>query len=207
MEWKWGTVDAGRAGRALAVKVVSLNPEAENPSAVVEGSQGNLYHCTLESCDCRDFQLHASSPTPCKHMVRLAMECGILGKNGLTEKEQHDLDISALESELMKYAWHYHVLNDPLIPDVQYDKLKRQYLDELGITPSGQDDDPLISYFQKKKYAYIDFRKKGGSFYFYAKAAADYLKSEGYNVEYLENGTKATLHRPAYCIRNRDHKE
>lgn len=130
MIWNWPTVDAGRAERAHKLKFISMNTEAAEPNAVFKGSGGE-YSSTLTGCTCPDFSININKrkPQACKHMVRLAMECGILNENGLTPDEQRQVDIQNLEMELALYAWHYYVLDTPDVSDKEYDYLKAKYLD------------------------------------------------------------------------------
>lgn len=132
MEWKWGSTDAGRAGRALKVKVVSVN-EGDNPSIECEGSDGAHYYADLEKCTCPDFNINQKKgkSAACKHMVCLAMRLGFLNEHGLTEHDQFLKDFYALEDRLAKYAWYYHVLKDPVVSDAEYDSLKCDYLSKL----------------------------------------------------------------------------
>ena len=129
-QWNWPTVDAGRADRAKKEKIISKDLNADNPSLIIKGSGGE-YRATLSHCTCKDFSINANKgePIACKHMVRLAMELGILNANGLTADEQRQVDISNLETRLALYAWHYYVLNSPDVSDKEYDALKTQYLD------------------------------------------------------------------------------
>ena len=57
MNWEWGQVEAGRAARALKVKVVSMDLNSDDPSAVFVGSSGAEYTCTLDDCTCPDFSV------------------------------------------------------------------------------------------------------------------------------------------------------
>ena len=129
MNWNWPTTDIGRADRARKVKIISMDLNSENPNAVFKGSGGE-YSATLEQCSCPDFSININKgkPQACKHMIRLAMECGILNENGLRPIEQRQVDIEALETRLSRYAWHYYVLDDPQISDREYDSLKAEYM-------------------------------------------------------------------------------
>ncbi|WP_298032116.1 restriction endonuclease [uncultured Dysosmobacter sp.] len=60
-------------------------------TADIISESGNIYHTTLHSCNCPDFQFRKS---PCKHMLRLAVECGLL-LNG-TAKDAIEKDIAEL---------------------------------------------------------------------------------------------------------------
>lgn len=129
MIWNWPTVDTGRAERAHKVKIISINKNANNPEAVFKGSGGE-YTASLQECTCPDFSININKgkPMACKHMVRLAMECGILNENGLLPKEQKRIDIEKLEMRLALYAWHYYVLDCPDVSDKEYDSLKADYM-------------------------------------------------------------------------------
>lgn len=130
MDWNWGSVEAGRVSRALKVKVLSLDLHADDPSGIFVGSSGAEYTCTLEDCTCPDFSINErkGKRQPCKHIIRLGMEMGILNKDGRTHKEQDTFNLQEMEQALAIYAWHYYVLDAPDISDEEYDKLKASYL-------------------------------------------------------------------------------
>lgn len=130
MNWTWEPVDAGRANRALKVKVSSLELSSDDPCATFIGSSGTEYTCTLDDCTCPDFAINErkGNRQPCKHIIRLAMELGILNKEGRTAGQQLEKDISDLEQKLAIYAWHYYVLDVPDVSDKEYDNLKSEYL-------------------------------------------------------------------------------
>ena len=60
-----------RAEAIKAEKVIIINAESRTGS--IESSDGSLYAVSLNSCNCADYGLHQS---PCKHMIRLALELG-----------------------------------------------------------------------------------------------------------------------------------
>jgi predicted nucleic acid-binding Zn finger protein len=132
-EWKWGSVDEGRAARALKVKLSSVDLSADPPSAVCVGSAAAPYVCTLDSCTCKDFTVQAAkgSPAPCKHIIRLAMDLNLLDRQGRTAAQRADEEFASLESRLAMHAWRYYVLHSPDIPDSEYDSMKSRYLDLL----------------------------------------------------------------------------
>ena len=134
MSWNWGSVEPGRAARALKVKVVSFDLAGDEPSAKCIGSTGAEYVCTLEDCTCPDFSINErkGKRQPCKHIIRLGMEMGILNKDGRTHKEQDVFNLQELEHALAIYAWHYYVLDAPDISDKEYDKLKADYMKMLN---------------------------------------------------------------------------
>lgn len=131
--WNWPMVDPGRANRAHELKIVSMDVTSDSPHLVCKGSGGE-YEATLTGCTCPDYSINANKrkPMACKHMVRLAMECGILNDNGLTVEEQRQADIIILEQQLAIFAWHYYVLKKPDISDADYDAMKSRYLEMIG---------------------------------------------------------------------------
>jgi len=130
MHWEWSSIDAGRAERALKVKIVSVDLNSNVPSGIFAGSGGAQYTCTLEDCTCPDFAINErkGNRQPCKHIIRLAMECGILNRNGRTPQAQSAYDLNDMERTLALYAWHYYILNRPDVSDKEYDDLKAQYM-------------------------------------------------------------------------------
>ena len=58
--------------------IVPVSIDKDKGTAEFLGSDGNIYNTTLESCDCMDFNMRQM---PCKHMYRLAVECGIINTN------------------------------------------------------------------------------------------------------------------------------
>lgn len=64
-------------------------------SATMQGSTGNLYSVSLDSCTCQDFQFNHE---PCKHMYRLAIQLGI--RSMINHKEMSN-GISAQVSDLI----------------------------------------------------------------------------------------------------------
>lgn len=59
-----------------------------NKSAIFAGSQGEKYNTTTENCTCMSFIFNRGE-SPCKHMIRLAIELGIITCNDfVTDKKQ-----------------------------------------------------------------------------------------------------------------------
>ena len=57
-----------------------LNFDKDNQTATFIGSSGS-YNTTLNHCDCVDYLLNGKGKKPCKHMYRLAIECGLIDPN------------------------------------------------------------------------------------------------------------------------------
>lgn len=56
-------------------KVMPLNINKDSLTGVFCGSRGEVYDTSLESCTCSDFK---TRKLPCKHIYRLAIECGLM---------------------------------------------------------------------------------------------------------------------------------
>ena len=59
----------------------------------VKGTDGIVYHTTLNTCTCPDFQFRHQ---PCKHMYKIALEFGLLGHLG--DKTQEQIEKCAAET-------------------------------------------------------------------------------------------------------------
>lgn len=85
------------AARAEEVQVLSV--DRENGIMHCLGSEDEVYETLLDSCTCKDFRYKRK---PCKHMYRLALECGLgvdieSGKNrNLLFKELNQMNADSL---------------------------------------------------------------------------------------------------------------
>lgn len=137
MEWNWPQSDEGRVMRAKKVKFREISLDGEAPQALAIGSKGGEYVVTLTSCTCADFSIsrQKSDMQPCKHMLALAMKCGILNENGNTPARQRTADIQSLRDQIaMAYGFYYH-FDDPVISDQAYDTLKSKLASLQEETP------------------------------------------------------------------------
>jgi hypothetical protein len=67
-----------------------LTPGQEH--ALIQGSEPEPYHVTLNACSCIDFSAHKK---PCKHMYRLALDAGILELPACKKKSSRNIDTKA----------------------------------------------------------------------------------------------------------------
>ena len=68
----------GQLRRYQRAAIEPLRIEAiDGRFAVIHGSSGSIYHVTLNSCDCPDFQQNTRGSAPCKHIYFLALKLGI----------------------------------------------------------------------------------------------------------------------------------
>lgn len=141
MIWNWPMIDADKAKRAKSVKL-TVARHGDNPEAIALGSRGEEYTVTGEGCTCKDFAIHHGS-SPCKHMVKLAMEMGVLNGDGLTEGEQQERDIERAKDAFALAFGYYHVFGEKLLSDKEYDKLKAR-LKELGMLRMSDDTPPAL---------------------------------------------------------------
>lgn len=208
-EWKWSDmaediIDPGRLSRAEKVKVSHLDISETNCCGTFFGSKGNIYLATLDSCDCPDFAIKHGT-IPCKHILRLAMEAGIINRNGRTPEQQNQSDLNNLRYKLANAYGFYYLLDDPIISDAEYDMLKKQ-LYELqprkdNVKPAQSVlYDSVIKYLSDNGLDYIDKTSSGGSLYFFNEQAAMQFKEKGYAVRYAPAGTKSTSGKAAWYI-------
>lgn len=94
-------------GSGKSVKMLSF--DSDNQCAEFEGSDGSIYNTSLDGCSCIDYSFHN---LPCKHMYKLAIECGLIDVTSepwktytcyskllnKVKKKLNDLDIEQLET-------------------------------------------------------------------------------------------------------------
>lgn len=80
-------VTENRHKSALAKEMTPVRVDKENCTAFFTGSEGNIYSTSMEQCSCPDFAINGFGQ-PCKHMIRLAMELGVIPSTGM----QTDID-------------------------------------------------------------------------------------------------------------------
>ena len=76
-----------RRERARECRVISV--DKVNNCGVFKGSSRDRYNTTLNSCECRDFELRHRA---CKHMFRLAHEIGIIHIDGCPSGKLYNCD-------------------------------------------------------------------------------------------------------------------
>ena len=138
--WSWPTIDKGRFERAKKVKLNPVNGSTNFPMAECYGTGKEPYHVTLQTCTCIDFT-RSKKDQPCKHMIRLAMDEGIIDEFGNvvgnvsaiveSPKKQREFAEKVERAELlmakiMKAYWYYHVMRVAFCEDYEYDSWKHQ---------------------------------------------------------------------------------
>lgn len=205
-DWKWPaeSIDARRIERASEVKIGHLEISENVCRGVFIGGKGNLYTATLDVCDCPDFaQRHGAFP--CKHILRLAMEAGIINKIGNTPDQQAKADMDFLRYKLAVAYGFYYLLDDPMMSDQEYDRLKQRFVSLGGLNSQAKPvqtvlRDEVIKYLNDNGLEYIDKTSSGGSLYFFHEQAAERLEENGYAVRYAQNGARSTSGKPAWYI-------
>ena len=75
-------IDEKRRKSALSGDMTPLEVDSERRCGKFLGSNGNIYDTSLDSCACVDFDINGHI-SPCKHIIRLAMELGELPNDGM----------------------------------------------------------------------------------------------------------------------------
>ena len=78
----WHNIDRKRRKAARKARMTPIEWKDKNKgdtSAVFAGKRGK-YVATLKDCSCEDFNINLMRKSPCKHMIRLAMEHNLLIK-------------------------------------------------------------------------------------------------------------------------------
>lgn len=140
----WENPDASRLKSALAAEMTPLSMDAEAGNASFAGSS-EVYWTDLGKCTCMDFHINQSRSAPCKHMVRLAMELGLLpsdGKKDDLEAAQYRVALNEIK-EMLATGDLYHAIKIVAF-------LKNLYMNGESSLPDtrGIDTSPLRFFFQ-----------------------------------------------------------
>lgn len=106
-----------RFEKAATKKFNILEFNADEQIALFEGSDGSIYSSSLQGCTCIDC---AFRRLPCKHMYKLAIDCGIIDENiepwktykgyskllNKVKKHLNDFELNELK-EVEKYIVNY----------------------------------------------------------------------------------------------------
>ena len=95
MPFREDLITDSRRESALNKKQTPLKLFPEEQKGIFASSEGGFYETTLEECSCPDFAIQGHLQ-PCKHMIRLAMEFGIIDNTGM----QSDLDAAMVKYHL-----------------------------------------------------------------------------------------------------------
>ena len=92
MSFRADLITESRQKSANDKKQTPLRLFPENQSGIFASSEGGFYEATLEQCTCPDFAIQGHLQ-PCKHMIRLAMEFGIVDNSEM----QSDRDAAVVK--------------------------------------------------------------------------------------------------------------
>ena len=200
MNWKLENMDEKTAVRALEVHIKEIDIDLDPPRAVFVGSKGDLHTATIESCDCVDYQLKGLKlKRPCKHIVRILLECGKLSRSALNDYlDFRNRKEKQLEEECQSYFQKHFISGEHTAPEIPAETQSSQTV-SIGECPMTADE--IKSFLKSHEAEYVDLTPKGGSIYFFDKSIADKLKSMGCAVAYARKGTRGTSWRPAWYIR------
>ena len=96
----WSNPDARRCKSALAAELTPLSLDKEAGNASFAGSK-EIYWTDLSQCTCLDFHINQARSSPCKHMIRLAMELKLIpseGKKDDIEAAQYKVALAEIKS-------------------------------------------------------------------------------------------------------------
>ena len=123
----WSEIDLGRLERAAKLKLINVSDDYMNAECVGSGKEN--YRITAKSCSCPDYK---KAGRVCKHMIALAYLRGDIDLKSMIEIRKTEIEIQECKEALSKAFGDYYLFNDPSIPDVEYDNLKRRYCELTG---------------------------------------------------------------------------
>jgi len=201
VKWTWNDIDPARYQRALEEKPVKVDYEKE--TAIFRGST-RMYSCTLTHCECNDFQMRLKGQQPCKHILSLGMALGAYDPKAVARQFEGVM----IKDRLALAFGYYHLFNDPIMSDSEYDELKAQWADLLPradpVKSAGEAlYEKALERLKAANVEYVDRISVGGGLYFFDEAIANELKQAGYPVQYAAQGSRSTSNRPAWYLRVR----
>ena len=180
-EWTYDSMDSGRLKRSKQTTIIPGTLDQETGSAVFQGSSGT-HKTTLHSCTCVDFCTR-SGAAPCKHIIRLGLELGLIDENGYTSEERIEANTAYLKEQIACAYGMYHIFHEPIVSKQEYDEMCFQYHQMTGISlnheaplPSAPAKTPeeessalsfaytgaFITWLRKNHIPYRDHRASGG---------------------------------------------
>ena len=139
----WANIDDKRSGSALVAEMTPLSLDSQAAQASFAGSS-EMYWADLEKCTCMDFNINQSMSAPCKHMIRLAMELGLLPSAGIVrdiDAAQYRVALAKLKSMTSEGDLLAAVKIGAFLKEL-YTKGKSRVADTRGV-----DDTPLRFFF------------------------------------------------------------
>ena len=100
----WHNIDRKRRKAARKARMTPIewkDKDKGDTSAVFAGKRGK-YVTTLKDCSCEDFNINLMRKSPCKHMIRLAMELNLLSKGKMVT----NLDTALYVAEKRDFRQH-----------------------------------------------------------------------------------------------------
>ena len=227
MDWQ----KPAKIEKGVEIVIKTIDP-IKGRAEMCDANKSNIVHTTtLRTCSCEAYKYREKlGRGPCKHMVRLAMELGLVNENGCTPEEQLAEDIRNVEARLALTAGFYHVIHQPLIADEEYDRLKTSYLELLNLagetiaeavpaqaivkesnsvsaienqTDSSKSSFGIaeaIYYLKSRNLEYIDKTSVGGALWFFDLDAAREFKANGLRISYSDTGSRSNGKRPGWYI-------
>ena len=123
-----------KPARVTAAKTAHLVSVDKDAQTAVFLSSDNLshYETSLARCDCTYF---ISKYDLCKHMVRLAMELGIVNSEGRTPRAQYEYDYSRLRDLIARAYGYARFFQEPVMSEDEFAQYVREYHELIAHKP------------------------------------------------------------------------
>lgn len=120
-----------KPARVTAAKTAHLVSVDKDAQTAVFLSSDNLshYETSLSRCDCTYF---ISKYDLCKHMVRLAMELGVVNSEGRTPRAQYEYDYSRLRNQIALAYGYAKYFEEPIMSERAFESAVNEYRELLS---------------------------------------------------------------------------
>lgn len=120
-----------KPARVTAAKTAHLVSVDKDAQTAVFLSSDNLshYETSLARCDCTYF---ISKYDLCKHMVRLAMELGVVNSEGRTPRAQFEYDYERLRNQIALAYGYAKYFEEPIMSERAFESAVNEYRELLS---------------------------------------------------------------------------
>ena len=120
-----------KPARVTAAKTAHLVSVDKDAQTAVFLSSDNLshYETSLARCNCTYF---ISKYDLCKHMVRLAMELGVVNSEGRTPRAQFEYDYERLRNQIALAYGYAKYFEEPIMSERAFESAVNEYRELLS---------------------------------------------------------------------------
>lgn len=123
MEFDYDHIKPARVNGAHSATLVSIDRK-KRTAVFLSSDKVTHYHTSLKKCECTYF---VSKYDLCKHMVRLAMELGVVNSEGRTPRAQFEYDYERLRNQIALAYGYAKYFEEPIMSEKAFESAVNEY--------------------------------------------------------------------------------